>query len=136
MFGFVFFTVFIESFVEFSKSIGNSFSRGLAKVIRTFVAALARTLRDQLLDVLVGLETFRFQPSLYRWECLSRQEGICVDPPLCRGTSQVKCGSRIADLVCVGGTVGKMGEVDEMGERERVLVVSVRCGKEGDMTRG
>ena len=32
-------------------------------------------------------------------------------------------------------TVGKIGEVDEMGERELVLVVSVRCGKERDMTR-
>ena len=32
--------------------------------------------------------------------------------------------------VCVGETVGKIGEVDEMGERELVLVVSVRCGKE------
>ena len=28
MFGVVFFTVFIESFVEFSKGISNSFSRG------------------------------------------------------------------------------------------------------------
>ena len=28
MFGVVFFTVFIESFVEFSKGIGDSFSRG------------------------------------------------------------------------------------------------------------
>ena len=28
MFGVVFFTVFVESFVEFSKGIGNSFSRG------------------------------------------------------------------------------------------------------------
>ena len=28
MFGVVFFTVFVESFVEFSKSIGNSFLRG------------------------------------------------------------------------------------------------------------
>ena len=32
--------------------------------------------------------------------------------------------------VCEGETVGKTGEVDEMGERELVLVVSVRCGKE------
>ena len=57
-------------------------------------------------------------------------DGICVDPPLCRGTSQGKHGSRIIDLVCEGETVGKIGEVDEMGERELVLVVSVRCGKE------
>ena len=49
---------------------------------------------------------------------------------LCRGTSQGKYGSRTIDLVCVGETVGKIGEVDEIGERELVLVVSVRCGKE------
>ena len=39
-------------------------------------------------------------------------------------------------FVCEGETVGKTGEVDEKGERELVLVVSVRCGKEWDMTRG
>ena len=33
-------------------------------------------------------------------------------------------------LVCEDETVGKIGEVDEMGERELVPVVSVRCGKE------
>ena len=33
-------------------------------------------------------------------------------------------------LVCEGETVGKIREVDEKGERELVLVVSVRCGKE------
>ena len=38
--------------------------------------------------------------------------------------------------MCVSETVGKMKEADETGERELVLVVSVRCGKEGDMTRG
>ena len=32
--------------------------------------------------------------------------------------------------MCVGETVGKIGEADEMGERELVLVVSVKCGKE------
>ena len=58
------------------------------------------------------------------------RDGICVDPPLCRGTSQGVFGSRIIGLVCEGETVGKTGEVDEMGERELVLVVSVRCGKE------
>ena len=62
--------------------------------------------------------------------------GFCVDPPLCRGTSQDKYGSRDRDLVCVGETAGKKGEVDEMSDRELVLVVSVRCGKECDMTRG
>ena len=33
-------------------------------------------------------------------------------------------------MLCAGETVGKIGEVDEMGERELVLVVSVNCGKE------
>ena len=36
-------------------------------------------------------------------------------------------------LGCEGNIVGKIGEV---GERELVLVVSVKCGKERDMTRG
>ena len=57
------------------------------------------------------------------------RDGICFDPPLCRGTSQGKKGSRIIELVCKGETVGKIGEVDEMGGRELVLVVSVGCGK-------
>ena len=64
------------------------------------------------------------------------KDGICVDPPLCRGTSQGKYGSKTMDLVCAGGTVGRIGEVDEMGGRELVLVVSVKCGKERDMTHG
>ena len=55
------------------------------------------------------------------------RDGICVDPPLCRGTSQGKYGSCTKALVCVGEVVGKIGEVSE---RELVLVVSVRCGKE------
>ena len=38
-------------------------------------------------------------------------------------------------LVCEGEIVGKIGEVDKMGDRELVLVVCVRCGKERDMTR-
>ena len=58
------------------------------------------------------------------------KDGNSEDPPLCRGTSQGKYGSRTKGLVCVAETVGKMGEVDEMGERELVLVNSVRCGKE------
>ena len=58
------------------------------------------------------------------------RDGICVDPPLCRGTWQGKYGSRAIGLVCVGETVGEIREVDEMGERELVLVVSVRSGKE------
>ena len=64
------------------------------------------------------------------------RDGICVDPPLCRGTSQGKYESRIMGLVCNGETVGKVGEVGEKCERELVLLVSVRCGKERDMTRG
>ena len=59
------------------------------------------------------------------------RDGICVEPPLCRGTSQGNYGLRTIDLVCAGETVGKIGEVaDETGERELVLVVSVRCGKD------
>ena len=61
------------------------------------------------------------------------RDGICVDPPLCRGSSQGKYGSCAEGLGCEGENVGKIGEV---GERELVLVVSVRCGKERDMTRG
>ena len=30
------------------------------------------------------------------------RDGICVDPPLCRGTSQGKYGSKTIDLVCQG----------------------------------
>ena len=58
------------------------------------------------------------------------RDGVCVDPPLCRGTSQGKYGSRAISLVCVGETAAKIREIDEMGARELVLVVSVRCGKE------
>ena len=43
---------------------------------------------------------------------------------------RVNMGRRAISLVCVGEAVGKTGEEDEMGERELVLVVSVRCGKE------
>ena len=39
-------------------------------------------------------------------------------------------GLRNIGLVCEGETIGKIGEVDEMGERELAVVVSVRCGKE------
>ena len=64
------------------------------------------------------------------------RSGICVDPPLCRGPSQGFYGFRLRVLVCEGEIVGKIGEVDEKGERELVFVVCVRCGKERDMTRG
>ena len=52
-------------------------------------------------------------------------DGICVDPPPCRGSSQGKYGSCAKGLGCEGGNVGKIGEVSE---RARVLVISVRCG--------
>ena len=38
--------------------------------------------------------------------------------------------SRIIGLFCKSETVGKIREVDEMGERESVLVVNVKRGKE------
>ena len=44
-----------------------------------------------------------------------------------------RVGSCAKGLGCEGENVAKIGEV---GERELVLVVSVRCGKERDMTRG
>ena len=46
------------------------------------------------------------------------------------GHRRVFYGSRFIGLVCEGETVGQTGEVDEKGERELVLVVSARCGKE------
>ena len=58
---------------------------------------------------------------------------MLIHPPLCRGSSQGKDGSCARGLGCEGENVGKVGEV---GERELVLVVSVRCGKERDKTRG
>ena len=58
--------------------------------------------------------------------------GICVDPPLRREFSQVN-GSSAKKLECAGEIAGK---TDEVGEREVVLVVSVRCGQRRDMTRG
>ena len=66
-----------------------------------------------------------FPSPLLRNSPLSRaleavRDGICVDPPLCRGPSQGVFGLRFTVLVCEGETVGKMGEVDEMGERELV----------------
>ena len=57
------------------------------------------------------------------------RDGFCADPPLCRGTSKGKYGSRTIDLVCAGETVGKIGEIDEISEIELVLVVSVNCDK-------
>ena len=54
------------------------------------------------------------------------RDGICVDPPLCRGTSQGIYGSRFIGIVCEGETVGQIGEVDEKGERELVLKVNAQ----------
>ena len=50
-----------------------------------------------------------------------------------RESSQGKYRSCAKGLGCEGEEVGKIGEA---GERELVLVVSVRCGEERDMTRG
>ena len=71
--------------------------------------------------------------ALQMWTSHIVRDGISVDPPLCRGSSQGKYGSWVKGVGCEGENVGKIGEV---GERELVLVVSVRCGKERDMTRG
>ena len=60
-------------------------------------------------------------------------DGIFVDPPLRRESSQVKDGSCAKGLGCEGKNNWKIGEASE---RKLVLVVSVRCGKERDMTRG
>ena len=71
--------------------------------------------------------------ALKMWTSQIVRDGICVDPPLCRGSSQGKYGSCVKGVGCEGESVGKIGEVCE---RELVLVVSVRCGKERDMTGG
>ena len=60
---------------------------------------------------------------------------MCVDPSLCRGTSQGKYGLRIIGLVCEGESVER-SEKWMKWVGELVLVVSVKCGKERDMTRG
>ena len=53
-------------------------------------------------------------------------DGICVDPPHFRGSSQGEFGSSTKGLLCVGQIAGKIGEVSD---GELVLVVSVKCGK-------
>ena len=50
-----------------------------------------------------------------------------------RESSQGKYGSYAKTLGCEGENVGKICEVRD---GELVLVVSVKCGKERDMTRG
>ena len=60
-------------------------------------------------------------------------DGMSVDPPLCRGSSQGFHGSCTKRLDCEGENDWKVGEA---GERELVLVVCVRCRKERDTTRG
>ena len=58
------------------------------------------------------------------------RDGICVDRPLCRGTSQCIFGSRILRLVCKGDTVGK---IRGWNGWERTCA----CGQwEWDITRG
>ena len=59
-------------------------------------------------------------------------DGNSEVPPLCRGSSQGEYGSWVKMLECEERAC-KIGEV---GEREIVLVVSVRYGKERDMRRG
>ena len=60
-------------------------------------------------------------------------DGISEDPPLRCESSQWKYGSCINKLQCVGEDDCR---IREAGERELVLAVSVKCGKERDMTRG
>ena len=79
--------------------------------------------------------TIGTSPAPLSTRALFVRDGICVDSPLCRGPSQ-EYGLRVIGLVCENETVGKIREVSEMGERELVLVVSVKCGNERDMTRG
>ena len=81
-----------------------------------------------------GVLIIIFSLSAFVW-CVTFpvKDGIGFDPPLCSETSQGKYGSCAKGLECVGENVGKMGEV---GERELVRVVSVRCGEERDMARG
>ena len=59
--------------------------------------------------------------------------GFSVDPPLRLESSQGFKGSSTKGQDCKGENDWK---IDEAGERELVLVVGVRCGKEWDMTRG
>ena len=44
---------------------------------------------------------------------VSVRDGICVDPPLCRESSQGKYGSCAKRLGCEGENVGKIGDVGE-----------------------
>ena len=58
---------------------------------------------------------------------------LSLSPWMVRGPSTIPT---LVGASCEGETVGKIGEEDEISERELVLVISVRCGKDGDMTRG
>ena len=60
-------------------------------------------------------------------------DGNFVVPPLRREPSQGTYGSCVNRSGSVGEDEGMIGEVVE---RELVLVISVRSGKERDMTRG
>ena len=60
-------------------------------------------------------------------------DGISEDRPLRRESSQGTYESWVNRLECEGENDCKIGEVSE---RELVLAVSVRCGKEQDMPRG
>ena len=63
-----------------------------------------------------------------RWDLLIRHSVV--------DHRRVNTGRGPLILCVLGETIGKIGEEDEIGERELVLVVSVRCGKECDMTHG
>ena len=58
---------------------------------------------------------------------------LSLSPWTVRGPSTIPT---FVGASCEGETVGKIGEEDDTSERELVLVISVKCGKDGDMTRG
>ena len=61
------------------------------------------------------------------------EDGRSEAPPLHRESSQGTYGSCVNRSGCVGEDDCMIGEEVE---RELVLVVRVRCGKQRDMTRG
>ena len=65
--------------------------------------------------------------------CFIVEDGRSEEPQLRRESSQCVFGSWDNRLGCVEEDDCK---IEEVGERELVLAVSVRCGKEPDMTRG
>ena len=69
--------------------------------------------------------TIGTSPAPLSTRALFVRDGICVDAPLCRGPLQGIYGLRVIGLVCENETVGKIGEVSEMGERENLCLWSV-----------